>query len=548
MGRYISGDLAGEYIHYHYTNYEKYGLIVRSNSGTSTQKIDLTKALDDQRKKVYRLLNAQYNAKYYEQLENELNYITGGRATGRTNAEEIQQAILKSKLESVQNLDLADGDIDWKTMSLTSAGRTKLMNARIDLEKLKTYLRDSAGPDSPLKDPEKVDSFILSVRSLLGSQMGRTKGASSFSMANVLRHIANIQGLIANAPNAVNTAELTARLDAVETAVKAIDTHDITAFNEKRFGSGDHARNIREELAAIAKLTIVGASVAMVEGELAEALVEATANAIGKVGVEGVDEVVASLIGSATSKNVYRKSSFASYVDTDQMFNQKHFQKQGADAANGLRWEVRSFGGTKGKTDVTITLTSNGDVLESNASVKNYNLKNPSKSMQKKGLSLVTGTNLIYLLQHNARFLNHYLNQTTRATGSDADNPPQGVVLQANKAMQEMALLLAFAGGGDKADIGLSRKHAGIFIINDKSKGAGGFKIVPVVDLYLKLLEMDDSFNVSLPQNQTWNNTWVSDEAGGKGQRITNLLTEVMRHKISASVKMDKMQAALNKA
>jgi hypothetical protein len=137
--------------------------------------------------------------------------------------------------------------------------------------------------------------------------------------------------------------------------------------------------------------------------------------------------------------------------------------------------------------------------LESNASIKNYNLENPSEKMQRKGLVLVRDTNMIYALQHNARFLNHYLNQT--AAPDDPDRAPSRVVFNANKMMQEMLLLLAFSGGGDKADINLSRKHAGIFIINDKSKGSGGFKIVSMVDLYKQLLKMKDSFNVTLPND-----------------------------------------------
>lgn len=536
MHRYTSGDLVGEYIHYHYSNYEKYGLIVRSRpSGKDRAQLDLSSALEEQRKKVYSLLNKQYNAMYYKKLEEQLNYITsnGEQGSSNLNIEKIQQEVLKSKIEAIHNIQFDSSDINWNTLSLTSAGRSKLLRAKVDSAKLASYLEKSGIP------PEKVSSFMLSIGSLLNSQMG--KGQHHFSISNVNRHIANIKGLISSVTDANTAAILTKRIQAVEAELRNIDSTDLSSFNEKRF---DGKRNIREELRQIARTTLTGATVSMIEGDLAEALVDVVASAMGGVAKAGVDDVMTSFLGPLRSENVYRSSSFGSLVKTDQLFGAQHFERQGGDEDNELYWKVKSFKGTQGKTDVSITLTSNGAQLESNASIKNYNLDPKNTKMRAKGLSLVSGTNMVYLLQHNAKFLNHYLNQTARK--GTPDGAPTGVVWKANKMMQEMMLLLAFSGGGDKANISLSRKHAGIFIINDKSKGKGGFKIVPVTQLYEQLLSMKDSFNITLPNNQSWSNIWVDRSAGGKGQRITNLLAEVMRHKISVSVKMDKMQSALN--
>lgn len=537
MHRYTNGDLIGEYIHYHYSNYERYGLVIKSRRAPGeNEKLELTGVLDDQRKKVYDLLNAQYNKAYYDKLEAQLNYVTtNGKSPGEhMDIEQIQERILIEKIKAIHNVQFADGDIDWNTMSLTAQGKRKLLNAKVDSEKLKSFLIQGG------MSKERAASFILSVNSLLNSRMGRSKDASSFSISNVLRHIKNIEGLIQNVTNAATAQRLQDRLNMVRDELVKLDPQDLNAFNEKRF---DGERNIREELKAIAKLTMVGATVTMIEGDLAEALVLVTAETMGGVASAGIEDIMTDFLGPLRSENVYRGSAFSSKVKTGQLFKANHFEQHGSDTDNNLHWTVKSFKGTQGKTDVSITFTTNGKQQVSNASVKNYDLSNPNEKMQRKGLSLVSGTNMIYLLQHNARFLNHYLNQT--AAPNDSDRAPSGVVFNANKMMQEMLLLLAFSGGGDKANINLSRKHAGIFIINDKSKGPGGFKIVSVVDLYKQLLKMKDSFNITLPNDQTWSNIWVDDESGGKEQRITNLLAEVMKHKISVSVKFDKMQSAL---
>jgi hypothetical protein len=47
-----------------------------------------------------------------------------------------------------------------------------------------------------------------------------------------------------------------------------------------------------------------------------------------------------------------------------------------------------------------------------------------------------------------------------------------------------MLVLLSFTGGGHKDNAKTSMRMAGIFIVNDKGKKGGGFRIVPVQALY----------------------------------------------------------------
>jgi hypothetical protein len=48
MHRHTNGDLIGEYIHYHYSNYERYGLVIKSRRAPGeNKKLELTGVLDD---------------------------------------------------------------------------------------------------------------------------------------------------------------------------------------------------------------------------------------------------------------------------------------------------------------------------------------------------------------------------------------------------------------------------------------------------------------------------------------------------------------------
>ena len=532
-----SGDLLGNYIHYRYSNYLKYGLIVKGSGSAAVSSADLTKTLSEQREKLYNLLNTQYNKAYYSELENQLNYVLRSDSKkAKVNIEEVQKKVLQSKMESLGKVQLSEGDIDWETLSLTSSGRKKLLNAKIDLGALRAYFESNLNLSG-----DQLNSFMLSMKTLTSNSLGR--GETRFNMNSVKKHIDHIKAILKllNQESATTVKQLSKRLAEVETALLSLSgSSDLEGFRKKRFSGGKDGRNISEELNAIARTVLAGATVSMVEGELAEALVAATANAFQSVGQFGINDIEAHLFGGIPSKNIYKQSSFGSKIDTKELFKNEKIFKRVEDPNNGLYWTLESFGGTKGKVDVSVNFSTNGDSIESGTSVKNYNLNNPK--MQSRGLGLVSGTNMITLFQQHGRFLNHYLNQTV--DNGNADNPSAGTIMRANTLMKEMIALLAFTGGTQKLNPSISGKMAGVFIINNKAQ-KGGFKIISMVDLYQALLKEQNAFKVSLSDSQTWDNIWVDRDNGGKSQRITNIMAQVMRHKINVSVDMSAMKKVL---
>jgi hypothetical protein len=137
--------------------------------------------------------------------------------------EQIQKRVLEEKIQAIHKVHFDDGDIDWGTLSLTSRGRRKLLNAKVDSDKLKAFLMQGG-----LSEEQAAD-IMLSVSSLLNSQMGR--GAHRFNTKNVLRHIQNIRGLIKNVPDASTAHKLEKRLAKVEEALSEIGSSDLEAFN-----------------------------------------------------------------------------------------------------------------------------------------------------------------------------------------------------------------------------------------------------------------------------------------------------------------------------
>lgn len=541
MAKHFTGEAIGDYIHYRYKNYLQYGLIQKARGGGHQRPTkELTSVLNEQREQVYKQLRSQYNANLYRRLETELNNFTTGRLNGSRPLlnYSIQQHIFK-KVQSMCSA-LTMNDIDWQTLTISEAGKQRMRQAKPDLQAFEQYLLQICNGDA-----QAAQQMSVKFRTLLSSNIGT--GSTRFNTTSVMKHVNTIHALIQSLPQSPTKNDLTVRIANVKNRIKAIPKGDIALFNEAALvDSHGNRRNIRQELAAIAQATLAGASLVTIEGQMAEALVHHISDGMLKTMQGGVKVLTSDLLGSMRAKNMYVSSAFGGNIKFDQLFAGKQFSRHsGADAKNEIQWQIESFGGTQGKTDTAITFYANDKRVVSNTSIKSYNLTAPNMQALKQGMSLVQGTNMMYLFQNRAKFLNHYLNQTSGRSAGNPDTPPANTVAQANQLMQEMLVLLSFTGGGRRADTKTDARMAGIFIVNDKGKKNGGFKIVPVEALYQRLLQDNDAFKTSLPITKTWKNIWIGRQHGGKWQRITNMLMEVYSFKIDVSLDLARAREAI---
>ena len=176
--------------------------------------------------------------------------------------------------------------------------------------------------------------------------------------------------------------------------------------------------------------------------------------------------------------------------------------------------------------------------------LKNYDLSSTNPHLQ--SIHLVTGSNILYLMQHEIPFLNHYLNQTVYSTNNKGQyvGPQTSGIQLANHYMKRMLLLMSLSGGGMRTDI-TSGEKANVFIINNNSKN-GGIKLYSTIDLYetiVRYKDLSDQVYVSLDGKQRWDNKWSKS---GSQARIDNLLKQVKQKKIDVQIGFATMRKVMN--
>lgn len=499
---YVPGDKIGEYIHSKYENYLSFGLA--RNFGTShirvNNKGDLTSFVNEARQRSYAMFASNKDAQFAKSLEDQISYIMKpDNITGVGDYNDLRQAVFKHMQQFVTTLN--EDDIDWSTLSLKPSATKKLQN--ISKEELTSILGDDA----------------LSASTLRSSSLGKS---GQTYMASFWRQIKNINAAINILSKKISNQ---AKIGELEQALASISKQAVSLGWEKS-GLQLSDQSLIKDLRKLAREVIKSASLAQFEGELSEAVVAQASNSLSGVFQDGYKDILGAVVGSIKGKNIYIEKSFMKNLDVGAIVGQKGFQK-GMNSTGEVIWQTKSD--VKGKIDVSIETNEK----EINANIKNYRLD----STKPYDIKMVSGTNMLYLFQNQARFLNHYLNQT-------ASTSPLGITMQANQIMKQMLLLSSFTGGGARTDI-TSGKQANVFVINNKSTGT--IKVIPIYKLFDMIVRNNKKLNgidISLKDGQQWNNTYInaidysaSATSAAAAQRITTLLQAVRKHKIDVVIK-----------
>lgn len=502
---YLPGEKIGEYIHWRYENYMRYGL-ARKLSIQSSPQGSLSKYLQEAKQEAIGHLRRVSNHEgKLKDLENKMQYIMGKR-TGQGEIvdakviQEIQAGMLKSLQVKVN--DLSAEDINWETLSLKPSGVDKVKNSKINIEealksidperrlKLQTLLRNLK------KDRHNIASFktrIEHVKAVVQSiGLGQTKES------DLLKEISKIEAALGN-----------------------------------KISGRFYDQSLVDDLISIAKQVITFASISKFEGDMAEHFAAHVGKAIASVGQKAINEVV----GSLKEQNVIKTTDFMKGLDPSSILGKSYRKSE-----DGLYFET--INQPDGKVDVNLTI----DDTIIGASIKNYNLSSKNPKLQ--SISLVSGTSLLYLFANKAKFLNHYLNQTV-------DTAPSSIIQSANEQMKLMILLSAFVGGGArKGQNGIYNNRADLFIINDKSKkyGIRVFSISELFETIIQAPNLMGGVEVNLKNSQRWNNKFYTEDGSGiqilnsamATKRIQNILTQVHSLKLKASIGFDTMRGAID--
>lgn len=516
-------NLIGNYIHYRYDNYKKLGLR-KSDASGSVVKNNTDKGLNmylaESKAELKKMINANATAMRMKKIQDRINRFQNANKKIKSNPQqELDKAdqelanIIFTIFKDLQS-NLSAEDFDLSTFKLTDAAKEKLRKRKIspekyaengELLKITTLLRGSLGRHSKEK-VTTASAFRTQVKSLQAAVEAMNKELYSETSLQELEKYMDVLTNMAN--------QVSGYISTTNTVYSGMSSK-----NEL-----EHL-NINDLIKRSARIIFAAAAVALIEGDFFEAAIAAVGQQLQSELSVGVDKIADSFVaGSDSGASVILAENFSKSLDFNRIFSSR-------EQGDLLSY---SIGGQKGKIDVVITNDS-GKLLEG-ITAKSYQMNATYKDA--KNISLVGSTNLIYLFQTKAQFLNHYLNQT--ASGPDVDSVRQSSIInQANQIMKQMILLSAIVGGGlrkNESGFKQSGMKASIFALNDKSN-PGNVKLMSVESLFNLALQ-NNKYTVSLQDNQTWPNHW-EDSVYGERRRIENILMAVHKKKISASINKD---------
>lgn len=232
---------------------------------------------------------------------------------------------------------------------------------------------------------------------------------------------------------------------------------------------------------------------------------------------------------------------FGTYFSSDIPFSQISSQVDGYSASNKM---LVSNIASDGKLDVSIDWGGSPRKI----SAKNYNLS------INKGVTLVNGTNLLYILQdEDSEFVNHYFNilATSKTTSFDIN-------YYRREAYTAAAITILYkALTGDT--FGRADEIAEIFVVKDSSKADNSVKVYDMGDILRTIGENIDKLDEYIYmeygrgkniKDLVINNDWVGEKQKDKklaNDRIANFLVNAMKVKLHVALKENTLSQFQNR-
>lgn len=513
--------LIGNYIHYKYDNYRRYGLQLKGKESTKVlHKGSLNKYLDEARNEARQFAQGSVAANQALALQNYLNKLQLNNVNNtNTNQDEDLQGVVMQEFHKFFS-SLSSEDFDWSTFTLTPAAKQKLRSEKVDQAQVAQIL----GSNAKLL---KVDTLL---QSSLGSR-AKQAGVGNTPVHAFQTQIANLRAALQVLQQDLSVGTTTIKkieknIEALEKAKidmsKTVNVHGGSGiFKEGKNGVSEEY-SILQLIRLTAKAIYAQAAISLIEGTFFESVLAGAAQQLAQAGQQGFEEVCEALVsGAAKGQAAIQSNNFSSNINLNTALGNKY---QVSENINGII--NYTIGAQQGKMDVKIM--DNANSLISGISAKSYTMSNLAPKHS--NISVVSGTNILYTFQKKGEFLNHYLNQTVETV------PISSVISQANEIMKQMILLTAIAGGGirinETTNLKQSQMQSSIFALNDKSQ-PGGVRIIPVSQLFSKLISHGDQlYNINMSDGHTWPNKWGST----KWDRINSLISAVHQYKIKASI------------
>lgn len=510
----------GEYIHYRYSNYQKHGLSVNSDT-----KPNPMAAFTQQRKKI----------------------LSSVRQFGQASAG------LKQNLERQLNLffPVESGDqligMDFTETELTKMQNTmyKIMDAALISEKgetamsqiLTNYFNLTATGVTPV---ELTDNELRNELHLLNKTHIGREGQSFTTKQAIARRIDYLIGVRNSIASNPNNSDFINKVQALEAEYKQIlATIDPS---KSRMYLNNTNTNFIQQLNMLMNQTksIANTQITGYMGEFAPIITEYVLKQVAQQGVAEIDAVLAqfeqqgydktwdiikgkSLKGQQRSRKVLLKDKIA----------------VGRHGNSAIEAEIADINvkvtPTYDKVDIVLDTQEAGIV---SASVKNVSL------FENKNISIHSGRSFLEMLQDYPTFTNHYLNISAHSSSAGADSK---LLMQAHDTLRLTIALHALTGKqwAEICENIVETPQADLFIVNNSSTSGiikKGYSVYFMSDILnqiqknIDLISIEGYDNGPVAYDNDWEGTMYVNNRSHAYRRIAKILAQLHAAKLNVSL------------
>lgn len=501
----------GDYIHFRYKNYIKYGTTIDRSSPPAN---DVIKRHQELLRRFVNSRTKKSKQSIKQHLENQLNFFFGAKGSIESlgydaqEQQQIQQIITTIFQSAMQNLKpgMALQGIDWNTLSAWSG-----------LTPVQPLVSSNAGALGK-KDTYTWTTAIESRLHSLANEINRFKNGAKDSTLT--------------AGDVQKVEQLFKQYSQLKSEIERQASKDSISGRRKFQLSGNQ---VHQSFIKDLNLMINGiksARLIELQGYLGEYI-----PAITQYVLENYTKMnTAQLLNNfASNIKVIGNQRTTRLLDPSKFVGGSNFTN--AFDVGGINVKAQ---GKQDKIDLILNIP-NGQQI--NVSAKNVNLKSPF------GINILSGSSLLKMLQDYPTFANHYANITAKHTASDDSRPTADILSKAHNAMRMTIGAYALAGGMYGADknnnfIGHSKK-AEILLINDNSTGR--FKVYFISDIISKLINNIELLDIEGYNNPSWSNNWVVSDRGGKDvnagfRRSMKVVAQMHNVKMKVSLSKDALR------
>lgn len=515
----------GEYVHYRWQNYKRFGL-QRPSTDRGGSDVDVISAYQAQKSKIANLLGKDFG-----------------------NLTNSNKTIIKESVEGLNTKLLLVRNWESGATNITSA-QAKEAEEFVNQLKKDIEAQGKKGFETVLYDAgfgKATDTKVARANSSMGEKVGTSlrklqqqwkilqENINSISYAN----FNEVERIISDKKGLENTYNLVIQQISEYISLKGTRGSS-TRFAYSRLPNGATAKELVKKINQLNQeigriLGGTGGDSNQYQGLAAELMVADAVRSVGKRVLKNAVEQTVGAIGSeAISRSGFNKQNVGRLME----------QMLGNDSMKGNYSKKIEYGDyyatlktTQDKVDVeAVYKDKNGEMLQPlKISVKNINASSPFE------IHILRGSSVLQMLQDDGEFLNHYLNIVPIRQGENAGNALREEYHQVAKAM-----ILARALTGSSFRISKNggapyNQQVNAFFILDNSRGS--FVAYAMSDIInqisnnlqdLHTIETGDFDNALSSLKNTWVGGPRSPEAADS--RIVNLLAQLHQMKLNVSL------------